>query len=258
MVKTFTFHVSLPGTGRTWRKLELRADQTLEELHFAIQAAYEWDADHLYSFFMSGRAWDTATEYAGPDADPDDAWLLDDGEIDAGAGSEGSDEEDVFDIEDDDDLEDETPPSLDQLRQFHAMIKGMSSEEEQQFVALFQQETGLPPMFIDMLLSVLRSIDDPEMLAPLFDASLDLDLAEPGDAATTTLDSLALHKGQKFLYLFDYGDEWRFKVKVHAINPAAPEDRDYPVLVEAIGDSPPQYPDWDEEDEVWDADQGSD
>lgn len=40
MVKTFTFHISLPGTGRTWRKLELRADQTLADLHFAIQDAY--------------------------------------------------------------------------------------------------------------------------------------------------------------------------------------------------------------------------
>ncbi|MDY6875911.1 MAG: hypothetical protein SWK90_06890 [Chloroflexota bacterium] len=32
-MKTYTFHVSLPGTGRVWRKIEMRADQTLEELH---------------------------------------------------------------------------------------------------------------------------------------------------------------------------------------------------------------------------------
>jgi len=37
IVKTYTFHVSLPGTGRVWRKIAMRADQTLEELHFAIQ-----------------------------------------------------------------------------------------------------------------------------------------------------------------------------------------------------------------------------
>lgn len=55
-MKTYTFHVSLPGHGRAWRKIEMRADQTLEDLHFAIQEAYGWDADHLYSFFMSGRA----------------------------------------------------------------------------------------------------------------------------------------------------------------------------------------------------------
>lgn len=49
-MKTYTFHVALPGTGRTWRKLELLADQTLEDLHLAIQDAFEFDNDHLYSF----------------------------------------------------------------------------------------------------------------------------------------------------------------------------------------------------------------
>ena len=66
-MKTYTFHVSIPGTGRVWRKIEMRADQTLEALHFAIQGAYEWDADHLYSFYMSGRAWDASTEYCLPE-----------------------------------------------------------------------------------------------------------------------------------------------------------------------------------------------
>jgi hypothetical protein len=76
-MKTTTFHVSLPHTGRVWRKIEMRADQTLEDLHFAIQRAYRWDADHLYSFFMSGQAWDETTEYRLPEGytpwgEPDD------------------------------------------------------------------------------------------------------------------------------------------------------------------------------------------
>lgn len=59
-MRTYTFHVSLPGHGQqfVWRKVELPADATLEGLHFAIQDAYAFDADHLYSFFMSGKAWD--------------------------------------------------------------------------------------------------------------------------------------------------------------------------------------------------------
>ena len=57
-MRTYTFHVSLPGHGRVWRKLELPADATLETLHFSIQHAYDFGADHLYSFFMSGQAWD--------------------------------------------------------------------------------------------------------------------------------------------------------------------------------------------------------
>ena len=66
-MKTYIFHVSIPGFGRVWRKIEMEANQTLEELHYAIQAAFEFDDDHLYSFFMSGRAWDESTEYCLPE-----------------------------------------------------------------------------------------------------------------------------------------------------------------------------------------------
>jgi hypothetical protein len=47
------------------------ADQwhgNLQSLHYAIQDAVDFDADHLYSFFMSGQAWDEETEYASPHA----------------------------------------------------------------------------------------------------------------------------------------------------------------------------------------------
>jgi hypothetical protein len=70
-MRTYTFHVSPPGFGRVWRKLELPSDFTLEDLHLAIQDAFAFDNDHLYSFFMSGKAWDAAKEYALPEgADP--------------------------------------------------------------------------------------------------------------------------------------------------------------------------------------------
>jgi hypothetical protein len=143
-MKTYTFHVSLPGTGRAWRKIEMRADQTLEYLHFAIQDAYEWDADHLYSFFMSGRAWDEDSEYTLPEGE----W-------------------------------DEIP-------------------------------------------------EEPS--------------AGPGDVRTTTIESLGLKPRQEFMYLFDYGDEWRFKVRVHAINENADPKAEYPRLVESVGEAPEQYP----------------
>ena len=128
-MKTYTFHVSLPGTGRVWRKIEMRADQTLEDLHFAIQKAYGWDADHLYSFFMSGKAWDKSTEYCLPE--------------------------------------------------------------------------GYTPYG-----------------EPMYDEE------------------------EEFMYLFDYGDAWRFKVRVHAVHPDAPEG-DYPRIVESVGEAPEQYPSWD-------------
>ncbi|MFH0764728.1 MAG: hypothetical protein V1927_06990 [Candidatus Omnitrophota bacterium] len=47
--------------------------------------------------------------------------------------------------------------------------------------------------------------------------------------------------GQKMLFLFDYGDEWRFVVEVKEIKQA--EKRDLkPVILESIGKAPLQYP----------------
>jgi hypothetical protein len=54
---------------------------------------------------------------------------------------------------------------------------------------------------------------------------------------------------QRFLYLFDYGDEHRFEVQLLAINPAAAKGK-YPRIVEQHGENPSQYG-WDEEDEEW-------
>lgn len=65
----------------------------------------------------------------------------------------------------------------------------------------------------------------------------------PGNVQTTTLEELDLQPKQEFLYLFDYGDDWRFKVRVHAINADAPE-YEYPRIVESVGEAPEQYPDW--------------
>jgi hypothetical protein len=66
-MRTYTFHVSLTGVDQVWRKIELRAEQTLEELHLAIQSAYAGKAERFYSFFMSGRLWDEDSEYTLPD-----------------------------------------------------------------------------------------------------------------------------------------------------------------------------------------------
>ena len=64
-------------------------------------------------------------------------------------------------------------------------------------------------------------------------------------ADRATIGKLELVKGQKFLYLFDFGDEWTFTVGVDEnldsdVTPARP------VVVEKKGDAPAQYPDWDE------------
>jgi hypothetical protein len=53
--------------------IDLGERHTLADLHLAIQDAFDWDADHPYSFFMSGKAWDRTSEYAAvSDGSPDE------------------------------------------------------------------------------------------------------------------------------------------------------------------------------------------
>ena len=54
---------------------------------------------------------------------------------------------------------------------------------------------------------------------------------------------LDLKEGQKFLYLFDYGDSHEFDVKVVRIDTNA-EKGEYPKLVAQQGEAPAQYPDY--------------
>ena len=62
---TYTFKVSYRRDPNLWRTVELTTSQTLRELHAIILDAFDFDYDHLYSFFMSGKAWDKSSEYAG-------------------------------------------------------------------------------------------------------------------------------------------------------------------------------------------------
>lgn len=49
----YTFKVMLDKA--TWRKIKLSHKHTLEDLHLKIQEAFDFDNDHLYSFFMDGK-----------------------------------------------------------------------------------------------------------------------------------------------------------------------------------------------------------
>lgn len=50
---TYVLRVSLVWRPMVWCDLELRGDQTLYDLHEAIQEAFNWDNDHLWCFFMA-------------------------------------------------------------------------------------------------------------------------------------------------------------------------------------------------------------
>lgn len=54
------------------RTIAIRSDQALSDLHYAIQRAFGWDADHLYSFFLSGDREDQ--RYAIDCPELDEGW----------------------------------------------------------------------------------------------------------------------------------------------------------------------------------------
>ena len=57
------------------------------------------------------------------------------------------------------------------------------------------------------------------------------------------ISELDLYVGQEFLYLFDFGDEWRFEVKLES-----KEEKGlrllHPRIIEVKGKSPEQYPEY--------------
>ena len=47
------------------RTFEIEGTDTLDDLHMEIQRGFDWDNDHMYSFFLSDRIWDRQNEYSG-------------------------------------------------------------------------------------------------------------------------------------------------------------------------------------------------
>lgn len=61
-----------------------------------------------------------------------------------------------------------------------------------------------------------------------------------------TLEEIGLRPGKEMLYLFDFGDNWMFLIQVVAIAPQTTSTRKAFKLIESKGESPAQYPDWEE------------
>ena len=57
--------------------------------------------------------------------------------------------------------------------------------------------------------------------------------------------------GKEMLFLFDYGDEWHFKVALIGLGQTEPT-ASYPRVVKQVGEAPPQYPDLDENEDMED------
>ena len=133
-----------------WREIEVAANQTLADLGEAIPLAFSFDDPHLWSFFLSGQAWDPASEYA-LDSQPDPF---------SGRRARAARRVQIRDVP----------------------LPGASGKKE-------------------------------------------------------------------FLFLFDFGDEWHFGVKLVRLSPTVEPGVRYPRVVAQQGEAPPQYPELEDEGE---------
>jgi hypothetical protein len=69
-----------------------------------------------------------------------------------------------------------------------------------------------------------------------------------GSVAETVLDDLELRVRRVFWYLFDHGDDWYHRIRVIGIGETEPEVR-YPRVIARVGESPPQYLDWEDDED---------
>ena len=68
-----------------------------------------------------------------------------------------------------------------------------------------------------------------------------------GSVTTTRMGRLDLNVGSVFWYWYDFGDDWYHEIKVLAVGEVEPKAK-YPRVVATIGESPPQYRQWDDDD----------
>jgi len=55
--QTYVFRAELLGFEGVRRTVTVHDDLTLVDLHYALQSAFGWDDDHLYSFWLDGAFW---------------------------------------------------------------------------------------------------------------------------------------------------------------------------------------------------------
>jgi hypothetical protein len=68
---------------------------------------------------------------------------------------------------------------------------------------------------------------------------------EESDVTETTIDSLKLKKDQSLGYWFDFGDDWWHQIDVISIEDKVSKSK-YPKISKRVGQSPPQYADFEE------------
>ena len=206
----------------------------------AIQEALDWDPDDDIAFFVGDNPLEDGEQYT---IDVDEDWDdEDDEELD-----QVDDEEIESMVESLPPLELGDAPRPETMEDALALIES-NPEVRAQVKQMLVEQMGVPSFMADMMLGSLRSLMEmmPEgLLAGLTGAG-----PEAKDAVTTTLESLGLAAGEQMIYMFG-DDEWRFDVRLEAINDQAEEDAMYPLLLDGDGPAPKQYLDEDDDKLGW-------
>ena len=90
---------------------------------------------------------------------------------------------------------------------------------------------------------------DPEAKRYVLPMAMDGPFGEDDAAGTVraAVGALGLKKDDVFGYWFDFGDDWWHQINVIGIEEKSERGK-YPKVTKRVGESPPQYADWDETD----------
>ena len=93
----------------------------------------------------------------------------------------------------------------------------------------------------------IRSIyDAPEITHPMGVEDIMGFGEKKKSTAKTRIGDVGLNEKDVFHYLFDFGDDWWHRIKVQNINETKSKKK-HIKLVKSVGESPPQYPDYDDD-----------
>jgi hypothetical protein len=209
--------------GYPYRVLAVAEDDSLYDLAYAINESFDFDFDHAFGFFdnlknpyRSQAKYELFADMDEEDFDDED--LTEAFEEEFGNLSE---EEQAMMEQFADYLENAPADEVKELLR-RATLEGVSESDREEAEAMLEQS--------------LSFLDDEDDVEP--------------QGVKNSLVGEVFKADKKLLYLFDYGDEWRFIVECQKIEKAEPRKR-YPKLLEAKGEAPEQYPDGDFDEEDW-------
>lgn len=103
--------------------------------------------------------------------------------------------------------------------------------------------------FYDNFKRYYRSMEGYELFTDMPETKNEFGETGFGSVEKTRVNRVFTKPKKKMLYLFDYGDEWHFRVELLTIEQAQP-GKPYPACIKTVGKARPQYEDFDEMDEI--------